>query len=146
MSKSRGTAPHHSTSRKAPALMNALAPIFDLDPCQYQSLVTGWLREEVEHEHSPVKTLAEIARAPVATAKHWYANEAAPNGVYMSRLRACFPAFNAHMRRLEGMRTDMDPQFTNALNTMFMHYLRTDESGVFAKEMYDRFFKKDAAA
>lgn len=122
-----------------PNNMGSLAPIFSITQDQYQSQISVWLRDEVGSLQSPTKTLAEVAGSSVAAAKHWYASEATPNGIYMSRLRAAYPNFDAKMRELEGKQRDLADDFTQALNTTFITYLRTNPE--MAQAMYEQFFK-----
>lgn len=119
--------------------MGSLAPIFSITQDQYQSQISVWLRDEVGTLKSPTKTLAEVAGSSVAAAKHWYGNEATPNGIYMSRLRAAYPNFDARMRELEGKQASFADDFEQVLNTTFIAYLRTNPD--MAKAMYDQFFK-----
>lgn len=139
MKNSRSTKPQINRVRSEPNKLNAVAPILSMNQDQYQSFVTVALREQVDEYRSPVKKLAEVAGSSLAAAKHWYSNEATPNGLYMGRLRARFPGFDAKMRELEGRRDDLDPDFPRMLNEVFMRALRTDET--LAREVYERFMK-----
>lgn len=119
--------------------MGQIAPIFGLGRREHIDTVCGWLREEVDHLASPVKTLAEDADAPVGTAKNWYAKNSAPDSFYMSRLRSKYPNFDARMDALEGKQASLADDFTEILNTTFMTYMDTNPE--LAKAMYARFFK-----
>lgn len=107
--------------------LNALAPVYDLDQFQYQSLVTEWLRKEVANDRSPVKHLAKIAGTSTAAAKHWYGGRATPSGLHLSRLRSAFPQFDSELRRLEGMEHDHDPLFERALNEFIARRIQERE-------------------
>lgn len=142
MKHSRFTKAQINWTRGRPNNMGQLAPIFDLDQHEYQSFVTTWLRKEVANDRSPVKALAEAAGSSVAAAKHWHGGDATPQGIYMSRLRARFPRFDAEMRRLEGMQSEMSPEFGRALNEMLMHYIRSDAGGPIAQALMEHFGRK----
>ncbi len=119
--------------------MGSLAPIFGLGRRDHIEKVCGWLRDEVDHLASPVKTLAEDADAPIGTAKNWYAKNSAPDSFYMSRLRAKYPNFDARMSELEGKQANFADDFEQVLNTTFLEYMRSNPA--MAKAMYQQFFK-----
>lgn len=139
MQASRFTKGQSSRTVPRAKTLNSLAvkqaPVFDIDQHQYQTFVTTHLRKEVSNDRSPVKSLAEAAGSSLAAAKHWIANQSTPNGIYMSRLRARFPEFNAQMRRLEGMLFDADPEFNSAFNDLMNNYLRRQGTHDFAFAM-----------
>lgn len=142
MPTSRFTRPRHPAGSGG-ANLNAIAPapVLGMDRRTYIDTVCTYLREEVDHLASPVKTLADEAIAPLGTAKHWYGKTSAPDSFYMSRLRTRFPNFDGRMRELEGKQRDLAPDFEEALNAFFLICLRGDATGEAARKVYERFFK-----
>lgn len=121
--------------------MNASARCYQIDRSQYIYEVTGALLDALDGHPAKAKAAANIARAPLATAKHWTDRTSAPSDIYQARLRSSLPEYDAKMRALEGLRDNHDPDFPNRLDEAFQAALRDPKAGAMLLALYDTFFK-----
>lgn len=103
--------------------MNALAPIMTLDQGDYQAAIHDTLRRGFGHHPHPVKRLATVANTNIRTAKNWWNGSCAPGGLHLLRLIASEPVFSAEIRRLTGMRDDLDPELDRDISALVQRYM-----------------------
>lgn len=101
-------------------MRSALA--FQITQAEYIARTTGSLRLAYVNERMPIKKLADDAGSSVATAKNWWEQRNAPEGLYHLRLLATVPEYQAEVRRLTNMQADMDPEFERDLARLLQTY------------------------
>lgn len=92
------------------------APVLTMGQAEYQAAITEVLQATFGPLRNPVKALAAVANTNVRTAENWLAGRCAPSGLPMLRLMAQVPEFQARVRELTAMESDLDPRFERALN------------------------------
>ena len=89
--------------------MNA-ALAFQLNHGEYTKRITGQLRVAFANDRYPVKRIADVADCSVATAKNWWEQRCAPEGLHLARLVAVVPEVAGEYRRITAMERDIDPE------------------------------------
>lgn len=100
---------------------------FEIGQNEYTGLVRDALQRAFGRERHAIKRLATVANSNERTAKNWLEGRATPGGLHMLRLMATVPEFQAEVRRLTGMQSDMDPEFERELHDLFRAYQKVRE-------------------
>jgi len=82
------------------------------------------LRSAFGDTKAAAKNVARAANSNLRAAENWLAGRNAPDAVHMLRLMATVPEFAAEVRRLTGMQSDMDPEFSRDLSRLFEQWQR----------------------
>lgn len=83
---------------------------FKITHGEYTKRITGQLRVAFANDRYPVKKIADVAECSVATAKNWWEQRCAPEGLHLARLVAVVPEVGGEYRRITNMETDLDPE------------------------------------
>lgn len=102
----------------------AVAPIHAMNQAQFTGAIRSALIIAFRNDRSPVKRIADLAGSNINAAKNWWEGRCAPNGLYLSRLRASVPELDAEIRRLEAMEASLDPNFQQALSQFISQWGR----------------------
>jgi len=74
------------------------------------------LRAAFGDSNSAIKRVAAVANCGARAAKNWLDGENPPSLLYALRLMAHVPEFQAEVRRLAAMESDLDPNFERAMS------------------------------
>ena len=83
---------------------------FKINHGEYTKRITGAIRLAFVNERAPVKRIADAADCSLATAKNWWEQRCAPEGLHLMRLGAAVPEVGAEVRCVMGMEMELDPE------------------------------------
>ena len=103
--------------------LNAAAPVLSLDQGDYRKLICSALRRAFGTERHGISRLAEAANTNIDTAKNWMAGRCTPGGLHLLKLIASEPVFQGEIRRITGMRDDLDPELDRDISALVQRYM-----------------------
>ena len=122
--KYRGTS--RSTVKRDSRMNAALA--FQINHGEYTKRITGAIRLAFVNDRAPVKKIADAADCSVATARNWWEQRCAPEGLHLMRLEVMVPEVAAEARRIRGMESTMDPELERDLMQLYQTAARIKAS------------------
>jgi hypothetical protein len=76
------------------------------------------MQAHVGDNRSSAKKLADILECSPRTAENYLQGRTAPSGIHFLRALAVIPEFQAEVRRISQMQSDLDPEFERAANAL----------------------------
>lgn len=98
------------------------APAADMDTGELTSTIYEALRRAFDGADSPVKRIARIANSNTRAAENWWQGKNLPDVVHFLRLAAQIPELKAEVRRLLGLREDLDPEFERSVHDLLRQF------------------------
>jgi hypothetical protein len=100
------------------------APVLTMDTNDTTTVVVRAIRDHFDGKKDAAKLLARKANSNVRAARNWLDGANLPDVVHFLRLMAQVPELAAEVRRLTGLKSDLDPEFDAAIHATMQAYSR----------------------
>ena len=97
---------------------------FGLTQLEWNEISAEAMRRHVGNDRSGAKLLADRLECSPRTAENYLQAKTAPSGIHFLRALSVIPEFQAEVRRIASMHTDMDPELERATTALIQAYQR----------------------
>lgn len=97
---------------------------FGLTQLEWNEISAEAMRRHVGNDRSGAKLIADRLECSPRTAENYLQAKTAPSGIHFLRALAVIPEFQAEVRRISQMQTDMDPELERATAALLQAYQR----------------------
>jgi len=99
-------------------------PAFNITQGDWLKQSQAAMQAFVGTDRSGAKKISNVLDCSPRTAENYLQGRTAPSGIHFLRALACIPEFEAEVRRLSAMESDMDPEFDRAAMALLQVYQR----------------------